>query len=193
MEKLSVDEILKIFKDNEEAYLEYVAIGGLEQFDALFPKSLENKNHLLKDVFTYPMIFLHELAHLFMALLLFKKVTSFKVGLGVGWVGYNNFNNYFKMFMISFAPLLILIPIIWLPFINIYFLFFSVYSILVWRTVLPSKKDFLIVFLYKYRKEFYYDDHTYSNFILKCCAYLDLNLTLFKNVRFAIEDKKPNY
>jgi len=109
---------------------------------------ISKKQSLLKIMYNFfilPMLFLHELTHFLMILLMFIKPMRFfienPINGSFGLVDYNLSNNYIKNILISLAPLILVFLSILLPFINIYFLFFSLYSLLSFPLVLPSSVD----------------------------------------------------
>jgi len=100
---------------------------------------------ILYNFFLLPMLFLHELSHVLMMLLLFIKPLKFfisnPINVCFGLVDHNLSNNYIKNILISSAPLILIILSILLPFIDIKFLFFTAYSILSLPVMLPSNED----------------------------------------------------
>jgi len=134
--------------------------------------------------FTIPIIFMHEITHYFIALILNIKIIKFSVHKQKDTHLYNGRvitklpKKIWKQKMISYAPvLLILIPLIF-SFFNLYFLIFFIYyfsSIFKIQNryifiFLPSKNDIINI------ETFYYQHYLYEKMGEKYYLYLEHDL-----------------
>jgi hypothetical protein len=169
--KIRRKEIVQKTKDSEYDF----STGSFEDFIEFDKISFGEK---LKNLFSFPVLVLHELLHIIIALIVFVKIkdfhiTSFKMKNFHATVELESFENKYKNFFIALAPFLALISMIILSFINSYFLIGLVYLLLNLKMTLPSKLDIQNILLFKYKNEFD-NDIDYIIFISECYDKLSL-------------------
>jgi len=113
------------------------------------------------NIFSYPVLILHELLHIIVGLSFMRKVKDVEITSPFT----KNFGAYvvfeveyaktlLESILINLVPLMILISALILPFLDVYFLIFTVYVFITFKFSLPSKMDIYHVALFKFKKEF---------------------------------------
>jgi len=157
---MEIKKIIEIFENaKKEHNIEEIMMGVDDDFnifdlDLLFgvEENHEEKGkadflEIMKNLFIFPMIFLHELTHFIVALLLFIKPTKLFVSSPFkkdifGVVLFGTLKKYTnRMIVVSMAPLLIFLSAIILPIINPCFFIFSIYVLLTIKHSIPSISD----------------------------------------------------
>jgi len=141
-EKYNFDETITFFDD-----LDF----GLEDYNNLFKDdkkevlNTEFNPSLFYRLFSFPMLVLHELMHFLMVLVVLFEIPNLYLSNPIkefyGEITHNASDNYIKNILVSVAPFLIIILSIVLPFINLYFLIFTLYTLYTWRIAIPSEQD----------------------------------------------------
>lgn len=93
-------------------------------------------------IFTFPALFLHELAHLVVCLLTFTSVFNFKINLIRGEVRYVTPKSELVNFLINLAPLFNFFVAIVLCLVSVYGFIFLAYLTLSYKVSLPSEIDY---------------------------------------------------
>jgi len=124
----NMDDYNKLFDGDEKEVLNYP----------------ENPSLFYK-LFNYPMLVLHELMHYLMVLIVIFEIPDIYLSNPMkelwGRVTYNPSDNYIKNILVSGAPSLLLLLAIGLPFINIYFLIFTLYTLFTYKHAISSQQD----------------------------------------------------
>jgi len=131
-------------KDTEFNEYDYI-----DSFTDLKPKkNINKKTTILYNFFMLPMLFLHELSHYIVALLLLIRPNRFFISNPLksssGFISFHT-ENYIKRIIIMLAPILIIITAIILPFIFTNGIYFTLYTLLSFRKAIPSIYDIIFV------------------------------------------------
>ena len=99
-------------------------------------------NKLYKNIYSFPALVLHELAHILVSTLLGGKLKSVTVKGNVVKLNISNLKNLTQVRLVAMAPLLVPATFVSLSFFDVMFLFVVLYLVSVFRTTLPSPTDF---------------------------------------------------
>lgn len=115
--------------------------------------------HLLYHIFLFPMLLLHEISHYITMIFMFIKPQRLVIGSVLyndygGFVEFNEIPYNLRNIIISLSPISIGIIAIILPFLNIWFLLFTLYSLLSIKALTPSNVDYISAIIsYKVLKD----------------------------------------
>ena len=154
---MKLKEIINIIEkiDVIQLYIEYKIFDFRKQFETkeIFKRERVSLSKVIYNIFLLPALFLHELSHFIMMLLMFVRPQRFIISS----VLYNDFGGFIEPrndinynlsnIFISLSPLTIIVLSIILPFFNLWFLLFLLYLLLAYKAALPSKIDLISSFI----------------------------------------------